>query len=160
VAQPYPTALDEAVEAVIQGFLAVSPAGRQDLIAELEPTERQSQVLLAYAERMATQAVRDADPLLARAGLIATLLEAEHNDTRESIIVLTLLHDALHKAGADPCREFEEVADLAPGSPATALIRAFPGRSAENLTLESMGYRMVMSPQGVKYEADPAVWSR
>ena len=160
VAQPYPTALDEALEALIHGFFAAPPPERAELIAELAPTERQSQVILAFAERMATQAMRDADPLLVRAGLIATLLEAERTDTRESIIVLTLLHDALGKTGGDPRREFAEVAGLAPGSPASELIRDFPCRAPENLTLESMGYRMAMSPQGVKYEADPAVWRK
>jgi len=119
---------------------------------------RDSQILLTYAARMATQVLREGSTSRLTDGLVAHLIEGERDDWRENVIVLTLLFDAARKLGVDPLPIFDHVASLAAGDAAAETLGGFRKRKPEMLTIESMGYRTAMSAQGVRYEPDPAVW--
>jgi hypothetical protein len=95
---------------------------------------------------------------LVRDGLIAVLLEGERDDWRETIITLTLLYDAVTRLGASGAEVFGQVAKLAPKLEVSESIRKFSQRAPENRTIESMGYKLKMSGQGVAYASNPDVW--
>jgi len=156
--QPFPTDLDEALGAVVSEFRAMSEMDRRSWKALANYSQRDSQILLTYAVRMATQALRESSTNRLIDGLVAHLIEGERNDWRENVIVLTLLFDAAKKLGEEPLRRFDTVASLAPGDPASDTLLGFRKRKPDVLTIESMGYRTAMSAQGVRYEPDPAVW--
>ncbi|HEV2952468.1 MAG TPA: hypothetical protein VG015_00050 [Candidatus Dormibacteraeota bacterium] len=156
--QPYPTPLDEALDAVVSGFGSMSDAERAVWKGKVPFTQRDSQVLLTYGARMATQALREGSTDRVTNGLLAHLIEGERDDWRENIIVLTLLFDAMKKLGAEPLPLFDAVASLALGDPAGETLKGFRNRKPEVLTIESMGYRTTMANQGVRYEPDPAIW--
>jgi hypothetical protein len=156
--QPFPTPLDEALQALVAGFQAMLDSERKAWTATLRVTQRESQVLLTYAVRMATQALREASLDRVTQGLLAHLIEGERDDWRENVIALTLLFDAATKLGAEPLRIFDSAALLAEGEPAGETLAGFRKRKPEVLTIESMGYKTAMSGQGIRYEPDPAVW--
>jgi hypothetical protein len=156
--QPFPTPLDEALDAVVAGFRALSGADRSLWKAALPFGQSDSQILLTYAVRMATQALREGSASCITNGLLAHLIEGERDDWRENVIVLTLLFDAAKKLGVEPLPLFDGAASLAPGDAAAETLQDFRKRKPEVLTIESMGYRTAMSSQGIRYEPDPAVW--
>ena len=119
-----------------------------------------SQLLLTYAVRMSTQALRKASPDRIKDGLAAVLLEGERADWRENVIVLSLLNDAAKKIGTDLLPLFEDAARMAPDLPSSQTVREFPRRKPEDLAIEAMGYRISMASDGVQYEPNPAVWRR
>jgi hypothetical protein len=156
--EPFPTALDDALDAVVSRFQAMSERERRSWKASLAMTQRDSQILLTYAARMATQALREASTDRIVRGLVAHLIEGERDDWRENVIVVTLLFDAGRKLQANPLDLFQAVASLEPGEPASDTLVGFRKRRPEVLTIESMGYRTAMTAQGVRYEPDPSVW--
>jgi hypothetical protein len=158
LAQPFPTPLDEALDAVVSGFRSMPDSARASWKGAIPFSQRDSQILITYAIRMATQALREGSTSRITNGLIAHLIEGERDDWRENIIALTLLFDAAKKLGVEPLPVFDEMASLAPGDAAAETLRGFRKRKPEALTIESMGYRTAMSAQGVRYEPDPAVW--
>ena len=158
--QPFPSELDRAITDLVVSFRGVPPAVRSTWSKQLSFQVSDSQVLLTYAARMATQALREASEDRITAGLLAVLLEAERDDWRENVIVLSLLYDATTRLKADPRKLFKDVAEMAPELPSSETIREFPHRKPEDLSIEAMGYRTSMTPQGVRYEANPEVWRK
>jgi hypothetical protein len=158
VRQPFPTDLDEAISDLIGRFVDADRGERLQFWEMLQPTREQSQVLLAYAERMATQALRQADVALIREGLIAVQLEGKRDDWRETIISLTLLYDAITRLHAPAADMFHRVAKLAPKLEVSESIRKYSQRAPANRTIESMGYELRMSGQGVAYMPKSEVW--
>jgi hypothetical protein len=158
VRQPFPTDLDEAIMDLVGRFVDADHRERLQLWVMLQPSLEHSQVLVAYSERMATQALRQSDVELVREGLVAVLLEGGRDDWRETTIALTLLYDAATRLGASGADVFGQVAKLAPKLEVSQSIRKFSQRSPENRTIESMGYQLTMSGHGVTYAPNPEVW--
>ncbi len=156
--EPFPTPLDEALYSVVTGFQSMADSDRRSWPGSIPFSIRDSQILLTYAARMATQVLREGSTSRLTDGLVAHLIEGERDDWRENVIVLTLLFDAARKLGVDPLPIFDHVASLAAGDAAAETLGGFRKRKPEMLTIESMGYRTAMSAQGVRYEPDPAVW--
>ena len=156
--EPFPTPLDEVLDAVVTGFQSMSDSERRSWLGSIPISGRDSQILLTYATRMATQVLREGSTGRLTNGLVAHIIEGERDDWRENVMVLTLLFDAAKKLGVDPLPMFDHVASMAPGDPAAETLGGFHKRKPEVLTIESMGYRTAMSAQGVRYEPDPTVW--
>jgi hypothetical protein len=156
--EPYPTALDVAIEDVVASFRAMTEAARRAWLANLRFTQRDSQIWLTFSIRMATQALRELTPDRIAVGATAHLIEGERDDWRENVIVLTLLFDAAKKLGADPIKLFATTASLVPeGGEASNTLRDFRNRKPDVLTIGSMGYTTTMTAQGIRYEPIPAL---
>lgn len=154
--EPYPTALDEAIEAVVASFRAMTRADRRGWLANVRFTQRDSQIWLTFSIRMATQALRELAPDRVAVGATAHLIEGERDDWRENVIVLTLLFDAAKKLGADPIKLFADTASLVAEGEAGNTLRDFKNRKADVLSIGSMGYTTMMTAQGIRYEPIPA----
>jgi len=160
LSQTFPIELDEAITRLVEAFRQVDIGNRSGWAKDLPMEVGDSQFLLTYAVRMATQALRKASPDRIKDGLAAVLLEGERDDWRESVIVLSLLNDAAKKIGTDPLQLFEDAARMAPNLPSSETIREFPRRKPEDLAIEAMGYRISTTSDGFQYEPNPAAWRR
>jgi|SRR5439155_8209784 len=158
--QPFPIELDEAITGLVEAFRQLDIGSRSSWAKALPMEVGDSQLLLTYAVRMATQALRNGSPDHIKDGLAAVLLEGERDDWRENVIVLSLLNDAAKNIGTNPLLLFEEAARMAPSLPSRETIREFPRRKPEELAIEAMGYRISTTSDGVQYEPNPAVWRR
>lgn len=109
-------------------------------------------VLSAFAERMASLAVREKSREALRDGLSAEQLAlAVVGDYRDSLPALSLLFRASELIGADPAMEFAAVAAVA-GSPDDQPLLDFAGRDQEDRSLESMGYIEQDDEDGFRFE--------
>lgn len=119
-------------------------------LAELEGEVDRAQVpvLLVFAERMASLAVRRRDAASLADGLRAAAL-ATAGDKRDAMMALALLWDAAGRIGVGPGDTFRSVAgDLPRGGPA---LERFAQRDPEDQTIEAMGYRTT-DEDGFRYE--------
>jgi hypothetical protein len=96
-------------------------------------------VFLAFAERMASLAIRakSQEPLML--AMTAMFLQIGIGDVREDILILTLIYTAAHKLGLDPRSVFMGSARQF-GLNDTSGLEAFLTRSDEDKSLDSMGY--------------------
>ena len=103
-------------------------------------TGEEARVLLCFARRMATYAVRIGAPIQVRFGLFAAVIGSRGEDWREVQIVLSVLFDAGNRSGGDAPELFEAVARQVPADAAT-LLRAFLRRTDLKTVLENMGFQ-------------------
>jgi len=144
--RPLPDPLDEKIRHLIE---ARERAGRlPDLAGAL--SLRQARVLLAFAERMASLAVRSADPAVLRQGLLAWSVGAPAEDPRDAVLILPLLWSAAEKLRLDPAAEFRAAAGRAPAS--SPGLESFASRSPENRRIEAMGYVESADAGGFRYQ--------
>jgi hypothetical protein len=144
-----PSARDDEIAAYIERLIARGPEARDRAAARLVPAY--TSTLLAFAERMATRAVRERDPRRALQGLLAiALVWREAPDVREAIPVLAVLHDAAARAGADPSAIFGEVAALAPTDVAP-VFPSFLTRDDLHEIAAEMGYSAGRDRDGFRY---------
>ena len=107
-----------------------------------------SRVLGLYAERMASLAVRENSIEPVKHGLIALLIYEKAHDSRDVLLVLSLLHDAAVKVGRLPKAIFNEVDGLFGES---SFLSDFLGRSDEDKSIDSMGYEESKNEEGFLY---------
>jgi hypothetical protein len=109
-------------------------------------------VLAAFAERMASLAVRTRSLQSLRDGLGAEQLSlAVIGDSRDSLPGLSLLFRASEILEVDPKVEFAAVAALA-APPDNQPLLDFVGRDAEDRSLVSMGYIEDRDDDGFRFE--------
>lgn len=108
-------------------------------------------VLRAYAERMASLAVRERDPEILRRGLVALGLAGLGQGSADALTELPLFHDGAERIGEDAGRLFRSVgAEL--GGAVEAAVEAFLARSPEDRSLDAMGYRAGHDAGGFRYQ--------
>jgi hypothetical protein len=108
---------------------------------------------LAYAQRMAEQAVCANDPDMLRRGLVAVAIEGFRYDRRETIPVLSLLCHSAMKIGADPVALFREASDVSTPEVKREMM-SFVNRAPEDKRISAMGYREDLSGTGFRYVRD------
>jgi hypothetical protein len=142
--EPIPSGRDEEIS------LPIAAAERDGRLRELAGhlSETHVSVLLAFAERMASLAIRLGDPGVMRRGLIAACLPIEVADRREVLLVLPLLWRTAERLGLDAVSEFTAV-DRTVGCEELA---RFAARRPEDRTIESMGYVEARDDDGFRYE--------
>jgi hypothetical protein len=107
-------------------------------------------VLVAFAKRAASIAVRHQDAWELRAGILAVVIAQEiTDDPREPLPALALLYRAAAMIGHDPVVEFATANDLT-GGRAGGLFD-FARRSPEDRTIEAMGYEEGNDAQGFRF---------
>ncbi|HEX2203894.1 MAG TPA: hypothetical protein VHG91_11375 [Longimicrobium sp.] len=147
--QPLPAAADAPPERLARLFAGAPPEARAQMSGLV--TQRVADFLLAFAERMASLAVRERSPDRLRLGLAAVALEDFRYDSREDLLVLAPLYHAAGKIGADPRDLFDEAAALAPGAGADGL-RSFLRHRDLHRILDALGYRESADADGFRYE--------
>jgi hypothetical protein len=144
-----PSPLDQLVGALIEAFIVATPMERRRVSAQSDETL--SRLLLVFAERMASLAVRlnSRDHLFK--GLVALAAEGWTTDSREDLLILSLLHDAAIRIGLDPREAFEQVLPYTTKPVADSLER-FLARTPQDKVIEAMGYRVGADADGFRYE--------
>jgi hypothetical protein len=107
-------------------------------------------VLRAFAERMASLAVRNGDLESLRLGLIALLLSSRGPDLRDSIAVVPLFYDAIARLGVD-LHSFVATVQEAVGDLLCKAFLDFSKRSDFEMGLEIGGYSASSDADGFRY---------
>ena len=132
-AEPLPSATDDRIRAFVASDAAAN--ARLELKAEW--------ILIVFAGRMASLAVREKSEANVKAGLTALALIRGQVDLRDAIIYLSILYDAALRIGADADAIFQSLADL--DGPMTRYINAFPARTAADKA--AMGFSAIEEPE-------------
>jgi hypothetical protein len=148
-ALPIPSQRDTEISNLIRDWLALDEPLRNAALSQI--TEAHWFTLLGYSERMASLAVRDRNKEHIFLGLLALGLEGWQFDYRENLIIVCLHYDAAQRIGLVPGSVFEEAAGLLPPKSANAL-RSFLRRSADDKSLEAMGYLAGADSDGFRYK--------
>jgi uncharacterized Zn finger protein (UPF0148 family) len=143
--QPIPTARDAEIRALMSQVMDSRSIARfSNRLRDGEST-----VLEAFAERMATLAVRNRDPTILEAGLIALLLSPSP-DSRESLIVFALFCDAIVRLGIDHSTLIASLRSTLGDRLATPFLELLK-RPEHNRSLHSMGYVEGADADGFRY---------
>lgn len=144
-----PSPVDAAIDQVIDHYVALPPDERNAILTAFGP--QHSFTFLIFAMRMAMLAVRERSAYRITRGLLALVIENARFDSREDLIILSLLNRSAEKIGADPAALFEQAAIVAEPQMAQAL-RTFVQRPAGLKRIESMGFHEIDGPDGFRYE--------
>jgi len=136
--EPIPVERDFEINELLDALEAASPEERADFCGRLGATH--APVLRAYAERMASFAVRERSVEPLRRALSALALGGFADDEREAIMILPLVYRSAELIDADPASLFAGVADPCDCAAVREEIEAFPGRSPEDRLLAAFGY--------------------
>jgi hypothetical protein len=110
--------------------------------------EDHAMVLRAFAERMATTAVRNNNATQLRTGLIALLLTQAESDFRDGLMILPLYCDAIAKLHIDPSEFTDSVRQIV-GNQMLVPFTEFLRRADKSL--KSMGYIEGADADGFRY---------
>lgn len=145
---PIPTERDEEISSLIRQWIALDVCERRETSCFI--SEEQRATLLAYSERMASQAVRRSDGELILLGLLALGLDGWRTDWRDNVLLLCLHFDACQKIGIEANDLFNHASALLPPNVGSALT-AFLNRSPEDQSLDAMGYKESSDSDGFRY---------
>lgn len=146
---PIPSTWDEMLSEVVTKFIEAQPFDRSKIVSLF--TDQHSFTFIAFAERMASYAVRIGSKKKLFEGLAALVLDGGKFDSRENITVMAPLYDAALKIGADPETLFTQAAALAPNE-VSDVLRTFPSRPAESKSLICMQFVESEDEDGFRYE--------
>jgi hypothetical protein len=107
-------------------------------------------VLRAFAERMASAAVRNGDQGLLRKGLIALLLSSRSPDFRDTLMIFPLFYHAARRLGLDLGPFLDSIRQTI-GDPFSAPFAEFLKRPETNKSLQVMGYAEGADNDGFRY---------
>ncbi len=142
-----PDVRDEQIAQLIANVLDTNALSEFSRKIELKHWD----VLLCFAERAATLAVRRQDRKLLKLGLVAAGLVWPVADWRDVLVVLPVLYHAAGMLGMDPAQLFHEVGSLF-GGEVEAELTGFLERSDEDKSLAVMGYKLIREPDGVRFK--------
>lgn len=144
-----PSARDEQVAAFLRRLVAADGAARGQAADTLGPSY--TSTFVAFAERMATRAVRDRDAAHAELGLWALALTWRRSkDVTTAIPPMGLLYDAARRANTDPAALFRRVAAACPADVAPVLTD-FTQRDDLDEIAEEMGFAQRSDRDGFRY---------
>jgi hypothetical protein len=118
-----------------------------------ELSQRDVDLMLTFAERMATQAVRARDGRYIWYGLLAIGISMAA-DYREILVPIALLFDAARRVGAD-FGELATRAAAATNGELTTVAASFLARDPRTQGLDAFYYRIVEGDDGPAYEWNP-----
>ncbi|SRR6266446_974714 len=144
--QSIPIERDREIEAMLSTVIAERQLARLQHCVKHE----HAMVLCAFAERMATSAVRGRAPVQLQIGLVALALSWLSSDWREPLMVLPLFYHAAQQLRLNPHSFFESTRQIVGDQLAHPLMQ-FLKRSDENKSLKSMGYIAGTDKDGFRY---------
>lgn len=106
-------------------------------------------VLGLFAERMASLALIQNEPLRIKLGLLALLIYSISQDPRDVVLVLSLLYDAILRLELVPEAIFDEVEKV---FGKTNLFKNFLSRPVEDRSIDAMGYDLLSENNGFLYK--------
>lgn len=142
---PLPCAIDEEVELLVHAV-----AGEDESSTALDMTETHGFVFLAYAERMASLAVRENSVGILSKGMAALGVASKLVYVKETLPILALMHNSACKLGVDPAELFSDLG-LREGDELKMYVDSFLNRSAEDRSIQSMGYVEGEDEGGFRY---------
>jgi catechol 2,3-dioxygenase-like lactoylglutathione lyase family enzyme len=144
-----PSARDAQLAAYLQRLVAADDTARGQAADALGPSY--TATFVAFAERMATRAVRERDVAHAELGLWALVLTWRRSkDVTTAIPPLGLLYDAARRVNADPPALFRKVAAACPADVAPVLTD-FAQRDDLDEIAEEMGFAVRSDRDGFRY---------
>ena len=148
---PLPDPRDEEVAR----FVATLVTGGPSAVAGVRPlvTEQARRVLCAYAERMASLAVRRHDPKLLVGATVALVVGGLDENRHESLMVMAPLEDSAKRLGVDLPDLFKYVSKIV-GHPGTVNLAVWLMRRPEDRTLASMRFVSDEDQDGFRYRLD------
>jgi len=151
LSQPIPCELDYVIGDLVNLYKGFSPTERKAAYSLIE--ERNSYVLLAFAERMAALGVREKSRERLLDGLLSLIIENYSADWRDNLTKLAPLYHSAVKIGVDPQSLFTEAATYG-NNEVAEIIRDFPQREQESRSIEAFGYKEDYEPDGFRYKWD------
>jgi len=146
---PIPSGRDAQLTAYLQRLMGADDAIRAQAADTLGASY--TATFLAFAERMASRAVREGDGAHAELGLWALVMTWRRSkDVTAAIPPLGLLYDAAKRAGAEPSGLFRKVAAACPADVGPVL-RDFLLRPDLDEIAEEMGFAQGRDRDGFRY---------
>lgn len=145
---PLPARPDDVVRQLLVAYTDADGALRASMVASVAPQHRAT--LLAFAERMASFAVRTGSMAILREAALSYALQSGVGDERDALPVLALLHDASLRLKHAPGRLFEWAGSLV-GKAAYATFTAFLLRTNDDRSIGAMGYVVGADSDGFRY---------
>jgi hypothetical protein len=146
---PFPDPRDAEINFYVAGVRSV---GAEEVAAALEEVSaRGRQVLLAYAERSASIAVRNNVPDRLVRALIALVIGGLTQNALEALMRTALVEDAARRLGTDPSDIFGEATELV-GEVGGFALKLWLARRPEDRTPEVMGFKATGEGLSFQYE--------
>jgi hypothetical protein len=146
---PFPDPRDAEINFYVAGVRAGAAEEVRAALAEVSGRGRQ--VLVAYAERSASIAVRNNVPDRLVRALIALVIGGLTQNALEALMRTALVEDAARRLGADPADVFAQAADLV-GEIGGFALKLWLGRRPEDRTPECMGFTATGEGLSFRYE--------
>jgi hypothetical protein len=146
---PIPSPIDEKVRNLVASFEAMDITSRQVTLSNMD--ERHGFVLIAFAERMSSLAVRTKNVDLIAEALSALAISARLVYFKEVMPVVSLLYRSAQNLGIDPRRPLSD--PFCVGDEGfSEFVNKFPDRSHEDRSIEAMGYEENSDGDGFLYK--------
>lgn len=146
-----PNKRDEELDEFVTGIIGGGASAVSKILPRI--SEKGRRVLRAYAERMASLAVRGNDHLALKKALVALVLGGLDENRLESLMVMAPIEDSARRLHLDPSDLFEEVSNIV-GHPATVNLMTWLSRKEEDRSLASMGFVATEDAGGFRYKLD------
>lgn len=146
-----PNERDEEIDEFVSGIIAGGASSVLEVLPRL--SEKGRQVLRAYAERMASLAVRQRDRMALTKALVALVLGGLDENRPESLMVMAPVEDSARRLHLDISELFEAVSKMV-GHPATVNLMMWLTRKEEDRSLASMGFVTSEDADGFRYKLD------
>ena len=151
---PIPDPRDDEVLSTVRPLVDRGPDAVADSLSSVSELDRE--VLRAFSERAATNAVRRGEPHLLVEALVALVVgglaidESDDEDQRDALIVLSVVEDAARRTGANPADLYARALEVV-GEPAGKSLLTWQERPGISRTINSMGYRESEDSDGFRY---------
>jgi hypothetical protein len=148
---PIPDPRDDEVQQFVDSLIAGGPQRFGEAKTMLGVHGKR--VLGAYAERMASAAVRTKDAALLQRALVALMLAGLDEDERDGVMTMAPIEDSARRLNVDLDDLFERVTRTVGHQGAVSLV-SWLSRKPENRTLESMRFVVGEDSDGFRYKLD------
>lgn len=146
---PLPNSRDDLVDNFIDQAVSGGPSAVAGFTKGASESGRR--VLRAYAERMASLAVRRRDTRLLVRAVIAIVIGGLDQNALEALMVMPLIENSARRVGADLAGIFEEAAAVV-GHPGSVNLMVWLTRAPEDRTLVAMGFVEASDEGGFRYK--------
>ena len=146
--RPIPDASDGPVEALLSAYSAATD--EVGGVPELTVSQDLARVLVVFAERMATIALRTRDDEPLRRGLLALGLAVGRDEEREILVVLPLLRHSAERHGVELEGIYQEARGHLPPD-ARSFLDGLIGHDGQRPGISEMGYEVRNDPEGPRY---------
>jgi hypothetical protein len=146
---PLPNSRDDLVDRFIDEAVAGGPAVVAGFVKSASESGRR--VLRAYAERMASLAVRRHEASLLVRATVAIVIGGLDQNALEALMVMPLIENSARLLGADLASIFEESAAVV-AHPGSVNLMVWLTRAPQDRTIAAMGFVESSDKDGFRYK--------